>query len=136
MKQGKRVKPKFPIEYRLLITPLYKEREKETVILVALRTVNEFINFLYEIIVEDNVTNHDFRLNIHGLRAPQVSLPGIGPARFSKEYVNLSGKYNVIVTKLGREENVFVVEISNEKVALEQSPKKKFVEIVTNKEDW
>ena len=136
MKQGKRVKPKFSIEYRLLITPKYKEREKKTVILAALRTVNEFTNFLYEIIVQDSVVDHNLHLKIHGLRAPQVTLPGTGPAVFNKEYEDLSGKFNVIVSKLGREENVFVVNISKEKITIEKSPKEKFVEIVTSEEDW
>jgi hypothetical protein len=136
MKKGKRVQPKFPIEYRLLIAPKYKERENVTVILVALRTVNAFTNFLYEIIVQDSVTDHDLHLNIHGLRAPQVTLPGTGPATFKKEFTELNGTYNVIVKKLGREENVFTVAISQNGVTVERGPKKKFVEIVTNEEEW
>jgi hypothetical protein len=136
MKQGKRIKPRFPIEYRLLITPKYKEREKKTVILAALRTVNEFTNFLYEIIVQDSVVDHTLHLKIHGLRAPKLTLPGMGPATFLKEYDDLNGTFNVIITKLDREENAFVVDISKEKVILEKSPKEKFVEIVTSEEDW
>jgi hypothetical protein len=136
MKKGKRVKPRFPIEYRLLITPKYKEREKKTVTLVALRTVNEFTNFLYEIIVQDSMNDNTMHLKIQGLRAPQVSLPGMGPAKFKKEYDGLSGTFTVIVTKLDREENVFVVDISTQNVALIKGPKTKFVEVVTEENDW
>jgi hypothetical protein len=136
MKQGKRIKPIFPIEYRLLITPKYKERENKTVILVALRTVSEFTNFLYEIIVEDSVNDNNLLLSIHGLRAPQVSLPGTGPAVFKKEFTGFNGTYTVVVTKLNREENLFTVNISNKKVTIENSPNEKFVELVTSEEEW
>ncbi len=136
MKKGKRVKPKFPIEYRLLITLKYNEREKKTVVLVALRTVNEFTNFLYEIIVQDTLNNDVLHLRINGLRAPQVSLPGMGPAKFQKEYEGLNGTFTVIVTKLDRMENIFVVNISEKLVTIVKSPKMKFVEFVTNEQDW
>ena len=136
MKKGKRIKPKFPIEYRLLITPKYNERKKETVTLVALRTVNEFSNFRYELVVEPELTNNTLRLHIHGIRAPRLTLPESGPATFQMEYTNFKGIYTVIVTKLDQEENTFSVRISNENVTLEQSPNKMFVEIVTNEEDW
>ena len=136
MKKGKLVKPKFPIEYRILITPRYKEREKEMVTAVVMRTVNEFTNFRYEIVVEPKLEDHLLRLNIHGLRAPQVTLPGSGPAIFEVEYNNLHGMYDVVVSKLDREENAFSVNISNDNIVVEKSPRKKFVEIVTNEIDW
>ena len=136
MKKGKRIKLKFPIEYRLLITPKYKEREKETVTLVALRTVNEFTNFLYEIVVVPEFSDRTLRLNIHGLRAPQVTLPGSGPAKFRSEYNNLHGRYTVIVSKLNREENSYEVSVSKESVVIEKSPRKKFVDLVTNEDEW
>ncbi|MBI4549017.1 MAG: hypothetical protein HY707_13625 [Ignavibacteriae bacterium] len=136
MKKGKRIKPKFPIEYRLLITPKYNERTKETVTLVALRTVNEFSNFRYELVVEPEFANNTLRLNIHGLRAPQLTLPESGPALFQTEYSDLIGAYTIIVSKLDQEENAFSIKISNEKVTVEKSPNKKFVEIVTKVEEW
>ncbi len=136
MKQGKRAAPKFPIEYRLLITPKYKERENKTVILVALRTVNEFTNFHYEIIVQEKVSDGKLQLDIHGLRAPQVTIPGMGPALFQKEFTNLNGTYEIIISKLHREMNTFSAAISNEKVVVTQSPDDRFVDIVTRAEDW
>ena len=136
MKKGKRVAVRFPIEYRLLITPKYKEREKQTVTRVALRTVNEFSNFRYEIIVEDHIEDRTMLLKIHGLRAPKMTLPSMGPAIFSTEYSSLKGKYTVIISKLDKEENAFTVDISEHKVVLEESPKKHFVDVVTTEEDW
>jgi hypothetical protein len=136
MKMGKKIKPVLPIEYRLLISPFYKEREKQTVILIALRTISEFTNFKYEIVVQESIVDKTINLNISGLRAPQVSLPNIGPALFEKEYTSLKGTYNVHVAKLGREMNKFVVDISTKKVVVKQSPKNIFVEIVTNQQDF
>ena len=134
--KGKRVKPPIPIEYRLLITPKLNEIERKNVTLVALRTVIEFTNFRYNIIVEPELTNHTMRFTIRGLHAPQVSLPGMGPAIFKTEYENLKGLYNVIVSKHGREENLFSVNISNNEIKIKKIPEKKFVEIVTNEVEW
>lgn len=136
MKKGKRIKPKFPIEYRVLITPRYKEREKTVVTRVALRTVNEFSNFRYEIVVAPELQDRSLRLNIHGLRAPQVSLPGSGPAVYETEYPDLHGEYDIVVSKLDREENTFGVTITDQHVTLERSPRKKFVEVVTEESEW
>ncbi len=131
-----RVKPRFPIEYRVLITRTYKEREKETVTTVAIRTVNEFTNFRYEIVVEAVLKDQSLRLGINGLRAPQVTIPGTGPATYRTEFRNLRGTYTVIVSKPGREENTFSVRISGDSVTIESVPKKKFVEIVTDENEW
>ncbi len=136
MKKGKRVKPKFPIEYRLLITPRHKQREKEVVTLVALRTVNEFKNFLYELGVEPTLDDRTLHLKIHGLRAPQVTIPGSGPAKFIKEFKDLHGKYSVVVSKPNGEENSFEVNISTDRVVTEKSPKTNFVDLVVDKEEW
>ncbi len=136
MKKGKRVKPKFSLEYRLLIVPRYKEAEKKSVTLFALRTVNEFTSFRYEIVVAAKLEERTLRLNIHGLRAPQLSLPGAGPALFETEFELVRGTYSVVVSKLDREENTFSVQISPEKVTVEVSPDGKFVDIVTREEDW
>lgn len=136
MKQGKRVKPVELFDYSLLITPKYKEREKKTVMLVALRTVKEFGNFQYEIIVEESVDDKTLRLDIRGLRAPQQTIPGAGPALFKKEYEGLKGTYNIVVTKLDKTKNEFVVEIGEKDVKILKSPKKKFVTLTTNEEEW
>ena len=136
MNRGIRIKPVVPIEYRLLITPKLKERERKIVTLVALRTMVEFTNFHYDIIVEPECTDRTLRFTIRGLRAPQVSLPGTGPAVFKTEYDCLHGTYNVIVSKHGKDENLFSVHISNNEIRLKKIPEKKFVEIVTKEVEW
>jgi len=136
MNRGIRIKPVVPIEYRLLITPKLKECERKIVTLVALRTMVEFTNFHYDIIVEPECTDRTLRFTIRGLRAPQVSLPGTGPAVFKTEYDGLHGTYNVIVSKHGKDENLFSVHISNNEIRLKKIPEKKFVEIVTKEVEW
>jgi hypothetical protein len=136
MNRGKRIKPVVPIEYRLLITPKLKERERKIVTLVALRTMVEFTNFRYDIVVEPECTDRTLKFTIRGLRAPQVSLPGTGPAVFKTEYDGLHGTYNVIVSKHGKDENLFSVHISNNEIRLKKIPEKKFVEIVTKEVEW
>ena len=136
MNRGKRVKPVIPIEYRLLIIPKRNEIEKINVTLVALRTIVEFANFRYDIIVEPGFVNRTLRFTIRGIRAPQVSLPGLGPATFKKEFNDLRGLYNIIISKHGKIENVFSVNITEKEVKLKKTPTNKFVEIVTNELEW
>jgi hypothetical protein len=136
MKQGKRVKPVFPIEYRLLITPKYKEREKRFVTYAAIRTVNEFSSFRYEIIVDPTVTDRVLQFNIHGLRAPQVTIPHSGPAIFETEFLDLRGTYDLVISKLGREKNTFTISISNKEIILKESPQDKFVDVTTSANEF
>ena len=136
MTKGKRVKPVFPIEYRLLMVQKYKEREKKYVTYVGLRTVNEFSSFRYEIIVEPVVSAGIVRLKVHGLRAPQLNLPHAGPAFFEAELPDLRGRHEVIVAKLDGKENAFTVAISERTVVLEREPGEKFVDIVTDPAAW
>lgn len=136
MKKGKRVKPKFPIEYRVLMLQQLDDREKEIVTMVAIRTTIEFKNFLYEIIVEPIVSDRTLHLKIHGLRAPQVTIPGTGPAKFSTTFSKLSGNYNLIIAKPNGEENTFGVAISKDFVTVEPNLNKKFVDVVTKEEEW
>ena len=136
MKRGKRVKPVFPIEYRLLITPQFKENEKKYVTSFALRTTNEFSNFRYDIIVESELNDRTIRLNIRGLRAPQLSIPGSGPAIYRTEFSDLNGEYKIIVIKPGKQENSYTVSITKKEISLRKNPRNKFVDLVTSPDEW
>lgn len=130
------VKDAQPTEYVLLMTPRYNEQQKRTVTYVALRTTKEFSNFRYEIVVESRLERRTLRFDIRGLRAPELTLPGFGPAIFEAEYTDLSGSYEVIVTKLRKDVNVFQVHVSPNKIVVERSPESKFVDLITQMEDW
>jgi hypothetical protein len=136
VKRGKRVKPAFPIEYRLLITPQHKENEKKDMTSFALRTTNEFSSFRYEIIVESELNDRTICFNIRGLRAPQLSIPGSGPAVYRTEYPDLNGQYDLIVIKPGKEENLYRITIQKKQILVDKNPKNKFVDIVTSADEW
>jgi len=136
MKKGRRVKPVFPIEYRLLLTPRYDERLKKYLTHAAIRTVNEFSSFRYEIIVNPSVKGNLLGFHIQGLRAPQVTLPHSGPAMFECDFPDLDGTYDVVVTKLDHAENRYTVTISRTGVIVQSSPAQRFIDIVTDKEEF
>jgi hypothetical protein len=136
MNKGKQSRDRFPIEYRLLITPKFDEREKTPLTKIALRTIKEFTNFRYEIILVPELSGRTLTLRIQGLRAPRLTLPGSGPAICQLEYAGLSGTYTVVIWKLKREENTFSISISGQKVAVLQSPRKTFVEVVTHESEF
>jgi hypothetical protein len=136
MTKKKQQPPVHAIEYRLLITHKYNEQLKKTTILVALRTREEFSNFTYEIVVNDTVQDGVLSLDLHGLRTPKHTIPSSGPAVFKKEFDHLNGVRKITVSKLGKELNVFTVKILKDKVAVESTPEKPFVDMVTSEEEW
>lgn len=128
--------PKQLYEYILLITPRFNERKKQMVTLVALRTVKEFSNFRYVLVAEARVDDRTLQIDIKGLRAPELTLPNVGPAIFETEFDILDGTYEIVIRKLRKEVNIFRVSISTEQVIVEQSPKMRFIDLVTHMEDW
>lgn len=136
MKKGKRVRPELPAEYVLLVTPWYNERTKEQVTLFALRTVNEFTNFRYALVVKPELRDRTMTLLVQGLSAPELTLPATGPAEFRDERPGLKGTYDVVVSKHGKATNTFSVSITQARVKVERMPEDRFVEIVTRIEDW
>ena len=136
MKRGKRVKPVFPVEYRLLISSQYDESDKQTAISFKLRTISEFTSFSYEIIVEHELQDRTIKLNIRGIRAPQLSIPSSGPAYFKTVYPDLSGRYDLIVSKPGKSDNLYSINITKKQIIIEKRPKKIFVDVITSDSDW
>jgi len=133
MKEKKQSRLVGPIEFRLLVVPRYKEREKKFVTVIELQTVQEFSNFRYDIVVQDTVEDDVLYLNIRGLRAPQPIMPAVGPALFRKEYADLVRVRKIIVTKIDGEKNSFLVSISRKDVKVKRNPPEKFVELVPQK---
>ena len=136
MKQAKQKPLPFVAEYRLLVCHKYSAQFKAMVVRVALRTIDEFSNFLYDIVVEDTIKGNTLSLNIHGLRAPRQTLPAFGPATFSKEYRDLEHIEEIVVAKLDGVENTFQVKISRDSVAVKKSPKETFVQLITDEAQW
>ncbi|MDI6765575.1 MAG: hypothetical protein QME52_01930 [Bacteroidota bacterium] len=136
MKRGKTVKPLIPVEYRLLITLKYEEREKKAVTYFTLKTVQEFSYFSYEIIVEPVIHDRTVQFNIHGLRAPRVTIPSAGPATFITKFEKLDGRYFLIISKNDKRVNRFTVNIKKNSIVVEENPTNKFIEIITDEKNW
>jgi hypothetical protein len=96
-----------------------------------LETVKEFSNFSYAIAVEEQMTEDAIIWKVHGLRAPEISLPAVGPATYEKQYENLRGVYSFTVMKLDGVENTFTLDIVDEKVSVIKTPRHRFLEILT-----
>jgi hypothetical protein len=135
-KRGKREKPVLPREYVLLVTPHVNERTGEKVTLVALRTVTEFVNFRYDLIVQPTFEGRTLKLLIQGLGAPELTLPAMGPAQFRLERKDLDGVYDVVVSKHNKQFDSYRVKVSPAGVTVEEKPEVRFSEIVTRIEDW
>ncbi|HLX11270.1 MAG TPA: hypothetical protein VKS81_00525 [Bacteroidota bacterium] len=126
----------IPVEYRLLVTYRINEQTKKRVVLVALRTVEEFSNFRYEIVVQDSIRDSVLLLDVHGLRVSQKTLPSAGPAIFRKEYPDLLGVSRIVVSKLDRELKSFAITVSKNDIAVVPAETGKYVEFVAREEEW
>jgi len=118
-------------EYRLFVSARYKDTEQEYRTVIVLQTVREFASFRYELGVEEEILDRSIRYRVTGLKAPQLSLPGSGPAFFHREYRNLRGNFKITVEGLDRNINLFEFEIGEKHVLLTKSPSKPFIEVST-----
>lgn len=135
-RRDKQEKPVLPAEYVLLVTPHVNERTGEKVTLVALRTVTEFVNFRYDLIVQPTLEGRTLTLLIQGLGAPEMTLPAMGPAEFRIERKDLEGAYEIVVSKHNKQFDSYRVNVSPAGVTVEAKPEKRFSDIVTRSEDW
>lgn len=80
---------KQPVEYRLLVRPMYDETVKKSGFVFYLETTMQFTNFSYVVDVKDHVEGNTIVWSLHGLRAPSLNLPATGIAYFQKTYFDL-----------------------------------------------
>lgn len=135
-KRGKRERPELPAEYVLLVTPHVDSRTGQEVTLIGLRTVTEFINFRYELVVKPEVSDRTITLLIQGLRAPELTLPAMGPAEFRLQRPDIEGRYEIVVSKHNKQVDSYTVKIARTGVKVEKTPEERFTQIVTRLEDW
>jgi len=131
MKREKQTIVKSPYEYQLIISKKYNSSNKKILTQFQLQTIHEFTNFKYVIIVDSVLNNHTIYFDIRGLRAPFVTIPNTGPAVFTTEYENLSGNYDVIISKGLKTKNKFSIQINKKNIILKKLPQKAFVELIT-----
>jgi hypothetical protein len=123
-------------EYRLLIASCLAERNQQYVTRVILETTKAFASFRYELSVEEYIAKDTLRFTVLGFKAPQLTLPACGPARFQKSYDGLHGTYSLVVEGIDGRSNTFTVKISPKKVELLKSPRQCFVAIETDASRW
>jgi len=124
-------KKKQKLEYRVYVFPIYDEGSRKRSTLFRLETVEEFSAFQYEIAVEEKTADRRIEWKIRGLRSPAVTLPGTGPATFTKDYESLKGQYEFALRKLDGRENIFTLEIGEQRVSVLKAPRERFVEVLT-----
>jgi hypothetical protein len=114
-------------EYVLRIFRHKDERTNKKSIVFTVETVNVFTNFKYEVLLEENLSGKELTLKILGLHAPAMLMPGKGPAIGRREFVGLRGAYTVHVSKMGKEFNDFLVDISSKEISIKDDPDKSFI---------
>jgi hypothetical protein len=124
------------LEYRMLITPEFNERGQRYTTLVLLETTRLFASFRYDLSVRESLHGKTIHYKILGLKAPPLSLPASGHARFVREYDDLRGRYEITVEGLDGNVNSFEVRISPKKVTLTKTPDTKFIDVVVDKSLW
>lgn len=126
----KKPRPDGP-EYRLTITPLYRENDHEYRTVVLLQTTREFASFRYELNVHEEALDRSIHYRVKGLKAPLLSMPGSGPAFFQREYGAPRGPFRISIEGLDHMTNVFDFDFGEGRVRLVQSPPKPFVAVTT-----
>ena len=120
-------KKKPELEYRLNIFYHHNRHTKERKLVFLVRTIQEFVSFNYEILLEDKVEGRTIQIKIGGLNTPSSLMPGTGPALGKKEYTLLEGVYALVVRKLDGTTNEFRLEITTDRVRILDSPKNPLV---------
>ena len=105
-------------EYRLQITPYIDERTRRPSTLVVLRTTKSFASFRYALDVDAEFDGDTLRLNVLGLKAPDLDLPAAGPAEFRQDYEGMSGDCRIVVRGLDGSSTAIAVRVTPQSVTL------------------
>jgi hypothetical protein len=124
-------KKKRDPDYTLNIFHHYDEKTKRNVVVFLVQTTKIFISFRYEILLEDEIVGKEIHLRIKGLHVPELLMPQLGPAQGRRDYIQLEGMYQLVVTKQDKTVNEFSIHITPESVDIKQKPKTTFI-IISN----
>jgi hypothetical protein len=78
-------------EYRLVFTPITDPHSHSPAMRVSLETAQAFAAFRYGLSVLETQKGTHIQYTVRGLSAPDLRLPGAGPAGFVREYDSLWG---------------------------------------------
>jgi hypothetical protein len=114
-------------DYTLNVFHHYEEKTNRNVVVFLVQTTKIFVNFKYEILLEDKIDGREINLRITGLHVPELLMPQTGPAQGRRDYTHLEGTYHLIVTKQDKTVNEFSVHISPTAIDITQKPKTPFI---------
>ncbi|HTY37117.1 MAG TPA: hypothetical protein VMH23_08385 [Bacteroidota bacterium] len=125
---ARKKKQRLP-EYTLHVFHHFDDRVRKMLQVFLVRTVKEFTNFNYEILLDMAVVERTIQLKILGLRTTALTMPGTGPAQGRKDFSDLSGSYQLSIVKLDGEANVFAIDLSPGKITITGSPESPFITV-------
>ena len=121
------IKKKRDPDYTINIFHHYDEKIQQNVVVFLIQTTKIFVSFRYEILLEDEIVDRDIQFRIIGLHVPELLMPKTGPAQGRRDYSNLNGTYQILVTKQDKTINEFSIRISSESVDIVQKPRSPFI---------
>ena len=126
----KRTPPPLATGYRLRVSTISEDQAQRPKTRFTLETSQLFASFIYDLSVEEQRQGNHLRFKILGLKPPQLSIPSAGRASFEREYDNFSGTCSVTIESPDGKTNTFRLRITRSKIALVQSPRERFVDLV------
>ncbi|MEX0602914.1 MAG: hypothetical protein WD295_06210 [Bacteroidota bacterium] len=114
-------------DYRLNVFHHVDDQSGQRSVRFVVRTVQEFVSFNYQVLLDVRVDNGEVLLKITGIHAPVMVMPGIGPARGFADLTGLKGSYGLTINKLKKEVNRFQIEVTDGAVRILKSPSKPFI---------
>ncbi len=120
-------KKKHEPEYTLHIFHGTDPETSEAVVAIVVRTVREFVSFMYEIPLQFKVAGENIDLHIRGLRVPENLVSGRGHARGVVFLRKLRGDYNLAVTNVDGDMNRFSVKVTPREVTVKRHSKLPFI---------
>jgi hypothetical protein len=124
-------------EYRLLIEHFEDRISRRSGIVFLFRTVEEFQNFVYELVVETAIKGRKIFFKIVGLRTPLSDFPAAGPAICRCEIENLQqGEYALLIDRRTKQVNRFRISFRKKIRILQSTREGKFIEVTTDRNEW
>lgn len=116
-------------EYRLNIFRGTDPKTRQEGWIFYVRTVKEFVSFNYEILLTATVQGREITLQISGIHAPLMVMPGVGPAKGTALLKDIQGPYDLIVKKLNKEVTSFAITLGDDRVSLDRTPPHPFIQV-------
>lgn len=114
-------------DYTLNIFPYHDPSTGRSTTAFLVQTTKVFVSFRYEILLQAAVEDRTVHIKIQGLHAPELLMPGGGPARGWRTFDGLNGHYHVVVTKQDKSVNTFDCDVAAGGVTLLKRPEHPFI---------